>query len=442
MRRVLLITYVYPPRGEIGSVRPAGLAKYLPRFGWEPIVLTVKTAGPRPSWAPVIETESIDLLQTWKVRFGLEANRSLHEQLGLPVARKPNSRFVHTTLFGLVKYFLTFPDPAKGWVRFGTEAVQNLAAHSAIDALITTSPPVCTNFIGRRVKALLKCPWIADFRDLWCQNLAHEHKVLRFLEGPIERNTLRRADALVTVSDPWAKRLKKRYPEKLVDCIPNGFDPDEFSLSGTFASDKLLITYTGQLYKGRRNPAPLFAALADLIREGEIARDRVRLRFYGLIEPWLAHLVERYRLQDVVQIREPVLRDQALQLQQGSHVLLLLAWSDPHEKGQHTGKLFEYLGARRPILAVGGTHGVIGELLEETKSGMHPLSHEELKKTLRDFYEEFRTSGFVAYHGDKRLVDRYTHLQMARKFADLMDYLTLRPNSTEVANQSKRPVEA
>src|SRR5258708_28061301 len=109
MKRLLLIAYAYPPCPEIGAVRPAGLAKYLPRFGWEPTVLTVKLPGKRPTFAPVVETGDEDVLQTWKMRFGLESPLSLHQQLGLPLTQKRDPRLIHTNVLSLLSYLVTFP---------------------------------------------------------------------------------------------------------------------------------------------------------------------------------------------------------------------------------------------------------------------------------------------------------------------------------------------
>jgi hypothetical protein len=172
MKRVLLIAYAYPPCAEIGAIRPAGLAKYLPRFGWEPTVLTVKLPGLRPVWAPVVETEDEDVLQTWKVRFGLEGGRSLHEQFGLPLAQERNSTLVHTKILFAMRYVLTFPDATKGWIPFAMQALEQIKESTRVDAIVTTSPPVSAHLVGRKAKQLFGCPWIADLRDLWSQNLA------------------------------------------------------------------------------------------------------------------------------------------------------------------------------------------------------------------------------------------------------------------------------
>ena len=150
-------------------------------------------------------------------------------------------------------------------------------------------------------------------------------------------------------------------------------------------------------------------------------RETVRVRFYGPTEPWVAPLARRFELEDVVEIAGTVSREEALQRQQESQLLLMLCWSDPRETGQHTGKVFEYLGSRRPILAIGGARGVVSELLDETRAGMHPLSRNELKSVLRAWYAEYRSSGGVAYQGDAQSISPYTHREMAMRFADVLE---------------------
>lgn len=421
MKHVLLIAQAYPPCPEVGSLRPAGLAKYLPRFGWQPIVLTVKLPGVRPSGSPVVETDYEDVLQTWKVRFGLEGTRSLHEQMGLPMAQKRDSKLLHTRILSLMRYLVTFPDSTKGWVPFATDALYELQKSTKIDVILSTSPPITSHTIARKAKRIFGCPWIADFRDLWSQNLAQGYDFLRLLERPVERRTLRDADALVSVSEPWAGKLRQRYPEKPVFCITNGFDVDDFPSSPQPLTKLFTITYTGRLYQGKRDPTPLFQTLQELIGEGVVSRETVRVRFYGPIEPWLAVLVRSFGLEDVVEIAGSVGRDEALRRQLESQLLLMLCWSDPRETGQHSGKVFEYLGSRRPILAIGGARGVVSELLEQTKAGVHPLSREELKTSLRTWYAEHRQTGGVTYRGDQAAIDPYTHKEMASRFARVLD---------------------
>ena len=347
-------------------------------------------------------------------------------QLHLPLAAKPNSSLVHTKAIEWLKGWVAYPDFAKGWIPFATEAVATFARRESVDAILTTSPPESTHIVGARAKTLLGCPWIADFRDLWTQNLAASGHASHPQRVRLEKRkkVLQLADALVTVSTPWAARLAERYLAKPIYAITNGFDPDDFQTRPTRLTELFSITYAGQLYEGKRDPTPLLEVLHDLIREQVLQRGEVRVRFYGPREPWLPTLVARYRLEDVVELNDVVGRDEVLQREMESQILLLLGWSDSRETGQHTGKVFEYLGARRPILAVGGSWGVLTEVLNETKAGIHALSKPQLRECIVNMYREFKAHGQVPYHADLKAVEQYSHRQLARRFADVLDKTT------------------
>lgn len=422
MKRVLLIAYHYPPRPEIGSIRPGGLAKHLPQFGWEPIILTPRLpAGSRPP-ARVIETEYRNVLGDWKARFRLDAGRGLHEQLRLPISRVPRTKLLHTKVIDLVKSIIAYPDPMKGWLSFAVEAMRELQQSERIDAVLSTAPPVTCHLIGRRAKEILKCPWVADFRELWTQNRYYPYgRIRRVVDERLETKIVRVADVLVTLSASWAQLLRTKFSNLPVHWITNGFDSEEFPSEGPELTKAFSITYTGQLYGGKRDPSILFKVIADLIKEGVLCRNQVVLRFYGPSEPWLPALVQCCGLNDVIEIRGIVPRDATLRHQQESQLLLLLNWDDPADAGTYTGKLFEYLGSRRPVIAIGGAPGVEADLLEETKAGVYVRSEGQLRAFLIEAYKEYQQLGRVSYAGDETVIRRYTHLEMARKFANVLD---------------------
>jgi glycosyl transferase family 4 len=433
MRRVLLITYCYPPTEVIGSVRPGALAKYLPRFGWEPLVLTPRVRQTR-SDSGMIETDYRDVISSWKTRLGLDNKRSMHEQFRLPISAKPGAGFLHSRVFDLGKYVVSYPDPTKGWIPFALQAIKDIRDQGQeIDAILTTSPPISAHLIGSRAKAILGCPWIADLRDLWTQNFAHSNPLLNRLQAGLERRTLGQADALVTVSTPWAARLQEKYASRTVLTITNGFDPDDFAEIPKKLTENFTITYAGRLYQGGRNPKVLFEVLRDLVDENVVSPKDVRVRFYGEVEPWLTALVSQYRLEELVGVFGMVTRNESLQRQAESQILLLLGWADPRETGQHSGKLFENFGAARPILAIGGSRGVLTEALEETHAGVHALSKEQARNFLVTAYGEFKAKGRVPYHGEETAIDRYTHLRMAGQFADLLNLVSHKSQASEVA---------
>ena len=366
---------------------------------------------------------------------------TLHGQLGLSLAAKRDSKRVHTTVIEWLKGWVAYPDFAKGWIPFATESVAALARQEKVDAILTTSPPESAHIIGARAKTLLGVPWIADFRDLWTQNLTAPAHSSHRLRVRLEKK-YQAADALVTVSTPWRDRLAERDSAKPIYTITNGFDPDDFHSRPSKLTEHFSITYAGQLYQGKRDPGPLLEVLSELIREQVLPPDHVRVRFYGPPELWLPDLIARYGLQAVVELNNVVGRDEALQREMESQILLLLGWSDAKETGQHSGKLFEYLGAGRPILAVGGNRGVLTEVLDETKAGIHALSKPQLRECIMAMYREFKDSGRVRYHADPEAVEQYSHRQMARKFADVLDVtagLENFPSSSSVSALSDLP---
>lgn len=353
MGQVLLIAFAYPPVANMGCVRPAGLAKYLPQFGWNALVLTPK-AGARTPQPDVIETDYRDHVTEWKRRLGFNSGRSIHEQLRLPVASVPGSELRHTKLLRVAKHLLSYPDSRKGWIKYALDAIKELRRQNRrIDAIISTSPPITTHLIGREAKRILGCPWIADLRDLWTQNLNPTYSVVELWQTGLEKRTLGQADALVTVSEPWADRLRQRYSRKPIHTITNGFDPEDFRPQVAGLTPQFSITHAGSLYEGHRDPSRLFEVVRDLISSGHMSADDVRIRFFGPKEIWLEPMVRQYGLEGVVEIFGTVPREEVVKREIESQVLLLLCLTIPGETGIHNGKLFEYLGAGRPILALG-----------------------------------------------------------------------------------------
>src|SRR5579862_969204 len=420
MPRILFLTYAYPPLAAAGSVRAGGIAKYLPQFGWDVVVLTAKLpSGSRPA-AQIVETEYQSVIAQWKSRFRMDPKESAHAKLKLSLPSQPNSNRLHTNLLLLAKNLIAFPDEHKGWIRFAEEALSKLKPSEKPDIILSSSPPASVHLIAAKARRLFNRPWVADFRDLWSENLWGVTRLLQPLHQRLEKKTLSGADALVSVSEPWARSLQGRYPHKPVYTITNGFDPDDFDHHPNTLTEYFSLTHTGRLYEGRRDPTLLFDVLHELVKEELLDKRDLRVRFFGPAEPWLALLAQRYELSDVVEIGGMVTRKEALLRQAESQILLLLGWADPKETGQHTGKLFEYFGSRRPILAVGGSVGVLTDTLRQTGTGVHVSDRNSLRQHLLSLYGEFKTLGSISYHVNQEALHPYTHTEMARRFSDVL----------------------
>lgn len=425
MRKVLIITFFFPPHPEVGGLRIQGLAKYLPEFGWEPIILAPKLPGKPDKRFKVIQTPYHDIISSWKKRFGFRADKTVKEQLG--VRSKKNKRTLVDYLITLAMEVIAYPDAQKGWYPYAVKAAEDIIKQEKVDAIISSSKPETCHLIAKELKVKYSIPWIADLRDLWTQNHYYPYSLLRkFRERRLEIKTLKEADALVTVSQPLAEKLKILHKEKPVYVIPNGFDPEEINPNPACnLTKKFSITYTGRFYEGKRDPSKLFEALCDLISKEEINSNEVEVRFYGPVEDWLREDIKHYRLENIVKIHGTVPRKIALEKQRESQILLLLLWDHPEEIGVYTAKIFEYLAAQRPILAINGPpRSVVKELLNETGAGVYARSVEEIKDAIRKFYCEYKSKGFVEYHGKRTKVFRYSQKEMARKFSIILNKIT------------------
>jgi len=424
MNKVLIITYHFPPRPTVASLRPLGLAKYSPEFGWEAVILTATLPSRPDPLFKVIEAQQRDSLGPWKRLLKLDSEQTLMTQIAqLKKKLKIRSeRSVLDFMLAAVGEVTAYPDPQKGWRHFAVKAGEDVLRQQSIKAMISSSPPVTSHIVAKELKEEFKIPWVADFRDLWTQNYYYPYGPLRKkVERRLELNTLRHADALATVSEPAAKELSKLHRQKPVHSITNGFDPAEVNSTGETLTTNFTITYTGNLYPRKQTPEPLFAALHDLISQGSINASDTEVRFYGAQAGWVDKQAERYGLTAIVRQFGIVPREIALNKQRESQLLLLLKWNDPEQRGAYSAKIFEYLAARRPILAVGGFHDVVNQLLYETKAGICASTVEDIKGIVKELYREYKLKGMITYDGDESKIDKYSYREMARKFTLVLD---------------------
>jgi glycosyltransferase involved in cell wall biosynthesis len=400
-----------------------GLAKYLPHFGWEVVVLTARLPGEPDRRFKVVQTQYPgDVSAVFKKRLGLQPDKGFQEQIGIPLEIRERKFSFTKRVVVKLKGIFAYPDEQKYWYKYAVEEGKELLQKSRFDALISSSGPVTAHLIAKALKKERNLVWVADMRDLWTQGHYYPYGFLRKLfERRLEVKTLSFADALVTVSSPLAEKLKALHKVKPVFVVTNGFDPDE--IWKVPLTEKFTITYTGQIYEGKQDPELLFRALEELIDEGILDSKDVEVRFFGQERLWLQQSIEKFNLEGVVKQFGIVPREVALQKQRESQVLLLLNWLDPREAGIYTGKIFEYLAAQRPILAVGGRENMLSELLERTRAGTHAPDIFALKKELVEFYKEYKRKREVSYRGIKEEVEKYSHSEMAKKFSQILEQL-------------------
>lgn len=417
MKKVLIISFFFNNKEEIGSVRLRGLAKYLPEYGWEPTILTIKMDNKSESGFKTVETEYSDLVANWESKLGLNS-----ENIKLK-SKKNHENFTGFLIKAWLELF-AYPDPEKNWYKPAVEAGNELLENEHFDAILSSSSPVTCHLIANELKKRYNMPWIADLRDLWSQNPYYNYSFIRnYFEKRLEINNLKNADILTTVSEPLENELRKIHEYKLIYTIYNGFDPTKVN-EGELLTRKLTITYTGRLYQGKRDPEILFKALSELISEEKINIKDFSINFYGNVEGWLIEDIKRYDLENSVNIYGLIPKEDVLKRQSQSQILLLLTWYDPKEFGTTTGKLFEYLAAKRPILSIGPSKGVVKNIITSTNSGVHLSDISEIKDQIQYYYREYLKNRRIEYHGFQRELEKYSQVKMAKKFSKVLNRTT------------------
>ncbi|MEW6571624.1 MAG: glycosyltransferase family 4 protein, partial [Nitrospirota bacterium] len=402
MKKVLIIAHSFPPSTSSGARRPFGLVKYLPKFGWEPIVLTPKLLGRSLGEMRIIETDYKDVIGSLKSKLGFNPQKGLQEQFGMTISKNYNHKTLKSRIIKLLKEIITFPDDKKGWYNFALKNACEFLSGEKIDVIISTSPPVITHLIARELKRQYNIPWIADFRDLWSQDTLYieKSKVRRYLERRLELSTLKNSDAIIAVSESYAEQLKILHSslKEKTYVVTNGFDPDDFRALHKGKSDKFVITHTGSLHGDGRDPSPLFASIQKLMDENKIDPGKFEIRFYGP-DNFPTLLAEKYGLNNVVKTYGSVSHHQCIENQINSTVLLIVERASEENWMTYPVKIFEYLGARRPILAVASEKGTISDLLIQTMAGFATLNTYKIRDIIKNWYAQFIIHGEVKFTG-------------------------------------------
>lgn len=390
--RLLIVSYYFPPYNTIGAVRVGKTAAGLARLGHDVRVLTADHL-PLPESLPLeIDEQRVTRTRWWDV------NRPVQWALGgrhrvaaqgyavtgrFAALAKPLGRWWRT--------LINYPDGQIGWLPFAMRGGHELLGHWRPDAIFASAMPATSLLVASRLARRHVVPWIAELRDLWTDECGYAQPTWRkALERRLERSVLSSAAGLVTVSQPLADILQSQFARPTA-VVLNGYDPLDFASICEMPprGGPLRIVYTGMIYEGRRDPEPLLEALARL---GEVANG-IRVAFYGRYLQTVHNLASRHGVGRLIEVHEPVPYRESLRMQQQADVLLLLLERDPEQRGVFTGKLFEYLGARRPVLAVGPTGNVAADLLVERQAGVVSNDVDAIARQLRAWLAQKQQCG-------------------------------------------------
>jgi len=404
-RRVLIISRAYYPHCSPGSHRVAGMAKHLPEFGWTPVIVC-------PDWTPENcfgrcdpSLAGRDTCEVIRVPYDVHAGRT-------PAA------LWHHSLNRVHHWFWPHLVPLQ-LLRDLEAQAERLLGERAFDAIIASHPPTMALSAAARVSEKSGIPWVADLRDLvGGQQRGPVLCPLTRLHMRRHAAVCRSASALVTVSSPLAQRLARQHPGEPVEVVCNGFEPSNYADGVEPDSNTFTMAYCGEIMS-TESPVLLFDALDHVLRSDAGKLERFRLCFYGTTPAKVERHLKGRRCAQLVHVMGRVPFDESIRVQQTANALLVL--SCPGTRGILTSKLLEYLGARRPILAVPGDGGVIDSLIGETEAGKVGRTAEEIADILLDWAAEWKENGGPAWRGPPEAVEQYTRRSQAARMAHVLD---------------------
>lgn len=437
-----MVTYLFPPDTAIGAQACAQIARYLPHYGWTPVVLTPRKSNVEPR-DPEPEDVCGPVIRTAQIPHPFTIYRGLKSRLGFAVEEVAdwttfdgNGR-TRTRRRDQVLALLAVPDAYTGWIPPAVVTGFWAIRRYGIEHLFSSGPPWSGHLVALILARLSGLPWTAHFRDPWAgplEVMARAKPVSALslqLETALERTVVRRADTIVCVTEEHADLLRRTHAQRPANkfvTIPNGFDEAEWEglahegrRDASSREGAFVVTYAGTLYN-RRSPVPLFRALKSLIDAGEIPRDRVRVDLLGFCDivagRRVSELAAEHGLDGHVRLTGLLGRRDALRHMMRSDLLLLLA-----EAGtlQVPGKTYEYLRAGRPILALAPTQGSgVARLLGRTGGAwvVEPTDQAGLIKALREIYRSW-ASGRGLPVPDPAVVANFDRRHLAGLFAEL-----------------------
>ena len=349
-RRVLVIAYYFPPLGLSGVQRTLKFVKYLPEYGWHPTVLTVEERGYFAK-----DEDMLRELDGLPVRILRTHSRDpLHLMRKRNVVTMP-SGWKYDAFLRINQVFLV-PDNKIGWKRHALREARRELRETHYDAIFSTAPPYTDFLIAAELKKEFHLPLILDYRDAWLSNPYHYYAtpLHRFLHHRLEAKALRYADHVTTINRRIKELLLREYrfvPHGDVTILSQGFDPGDFATPPPPTErGRMRITYAGSFYDDR-TPAHFLKALRALVEKRPDSRARIEACFLGSFRAEDHRLVENLGLSDMVRILGYRPHGETVRMLADSDVLWMIIGDRPGAEMLSTGKLYEYIGAGKPILA-------------------------------------------------------------------------------------------
>ena len=424
-----MITYYWPPSGGAGVQRILKFVKYFPKLEIKPYVITVRKDRASypvtdesllkdiPQEADIFRTDTFEPFDIYSKLLGKKSIPTGFSNESAPSTFQKFSRFVRGNFF--------IPDARKGWIKFAFDEACKIIEKENIKTVLTTSPPHSAQLVGLKLKKKYDfINWVADLRDPWTDiyyyNEFNHLGIAKKTDLKYERLVLENADAITTVS----KSLKELFLTKSdkinkdkIYVIPNGFDDEDFSVKVKPLTDEFIISYTGTLAESY-NPLVFFRALKKITtRFPEV---KFKMRFIGNPDLSLIEHIKKLSLINILDLVPTVSHEKSVQYLLESTILFLVIPEVKNDKGILTGKLFEYLAAKKPILCIGPTEGDAASIINECNAGktFERDEENEISNYLEYLVKEWKTNKDLDIKNDN--YKKYSRYSQAKELSNIL----------------------
>lgn len=406
MKRVLYLAYYWPPCGGIGPVRNLKFTKYFREFGWEPVIyapqnaqyplLDDSTFKDLPAGVEIIETPIREPYAAFNVLKGKKKNEAVKDVF---LVKEKGNGFMHQLGLWIRANFFV-PDAKALWIKPSITYLRNYLKQYPVDAIISYGPPHSMHLIALELHKEFGIPWVSDWQDPWTQIDYYEKFPMmnwaRQKHERLEKEVLLTANKVVMVSKSWCRDLEKLSGRE-VNYIPFGYDESDFEGLVPQQTGKFIISHFGS-FGIDRNPDALWDALCELIKEQPSLANDLQIHLAGHVDASVFQSIEQAGLKAALRY-EPFIGKDALfqQLINSSVQLVLINKPEPglkyNNKGRIPAKIFECLGARKPILVIGPHEGDVAAIVNETGAGKNCDYHEkaQIKEAIGNWYRQWKS---------------------------------------------------
>tara|TARA_B100001115_G_scaffold184230_1_gene185783 strand:- start:2669 stop:3973 length:1305 start_codon:yes stop_codon:yes gene_type:complete len=432
VKKVLLLTYYWPPSGGPGVQRWLKNAVFLRDFGWDCIVITPKEPvasstdlsllNEVPDDMRVLHTKAKDPFKAYALLKG-KKNKSTGTG-GIGISSNPG-KLQKAINYIRANFFI--PDARKGWNPYLIKEARRVLKEEKIEAIISTGPPHSTHLAAMQLQKEFDLPWLADFRDPWVNIFYNQFfprtKSTQAKDQAMENEVLKTADRILTVSPGLAKEFEDRA--KKVEILYNGFDPKDLPSTYSQKSEKFRISYTGN-FKPNQNVEALWQGLAKLIKERTDFAQDFQLEIVGNLDSSIRESIENAGLSSCLKDHGYQAHHYATQVMVDSNALLFIV---PQTKDNHlilTGKLFEYLGSGTPLISIAPPKGNAAKIIAETERGpsIDYTDHEGIKNRILSLYKDWKSKSGELTKLSSESTLAYTRKGSTQKLAQTLDQIS------------------